>query len=181
MNSFLRKLRREGVVKQEEGAEQKLPTVQTSAGAGMVPVGVSQLPVDVYQTDQHIVIYAQIPGLDISKLEISIEGDNDVITIQGEYKRPEEEAHNGLSKGEFSLEECSWGQFYRQIILPQEIDFSLAEAKVKDGVLFLLLPMKGSAVKKFKMRVIKIGENTEPKKEMKVESFDPSTPIAVTI
>jgi HSP20 family molecular chaperone IbpA len=179
MNSFLRKLRREGVVKQEEVAEQKLPIAQTSANIGMVPVGVSQLPVDVYQTDEHIVIYAQIPGLDISKLEISIEGDNDVVTIQGEYKRPEGEAHNGLSKGEFSLEECSWGQFFRQIILPQEIDFSRAEAKVKDGVLFLLLPMKGTAAKKFKMHVVKINENIEPRVEPSLENINSGNPITV--
>jgi HSP20 family molecular chaperone IbpA len=176
MNSFLRKLRREGVVKQEEEVEQHLPASQTAANAGMVPAGVSQLPVDVYQTDAHIVVYAQIPGLDLSKLDISIEGDNDVVTIQGEYKRPEDEAHNGLGKGQFSLEECSWGQFFRQIILPQEIEASQAEAKVKDGVLFLLLPLKGVAVKKFKMRVVKIGEQAAPAKETVVAN----SPIVVT-
>ncbi|MCK9352239.1 MAG: Hsp20/alpha crystallin family protein [Candidatus Paceibacterota bacterium] len=179
MNSFLRKLKREGVVKQEEVAEQHLPTAQSSANAGMVPPGVSQLPVDVYQTDQHIVIYAQIPGLDLGKLDISIEGDNDVVTIQGEYKRPEDVAHNGLGKGEFSLEECSWGQFFRQIILPQEIDAAKAEAKVKDGVLFLSLPLKGVAAKKFKMRVVKIGEHIEPQPETLVTNIAAMSPVVI--
>jgi HSP20 family protein len=177
MNSFLRKLRREGVVKQEDTTE-PLPTAQSSVNAGLVPAGVSQLPIDVYQTDQHIVIYAQIPGLDISKLDISIEGDNDIVTIHGEYKRPEDEAHNGLGKGEFSLEECSWGQFFRQIILPQEIDAKNAEAKVKDGVLFLLLPLSGASSKKFKMRVVKINERVEPPKETKEESAAVPIPVA---
>jgi HSP20 family protein len=160
MNSFLRKLKREGVVKQEEATE-ALPAAQTSK-AGMVPPGVAQLPIDVYQTDAHIVVYAQIPGLDLANLDISIEGDNDVVTIQGEYKRPEEIHHteNG-NGGEFSLEECSWGQFFRQIILPQEIEAEAADAKVKDGVLVMKFPLKSSASKKFKMRVIKVGDMHE--------------------
>jgi len=165
MNSFLRKLKREGVVKQEE-AEQALPVAQTSK-VGMVPPGVAQLPIDVYQTDAHIVVYAQIPGLDISNLDISIEGDNDVVTIQGEYKRPEG-IHADVGSdgsGEFSLEECSWGQFFRQIILPQEIEAEAADAKVKDGVLIMKFPLKGAASKKFKMRVVKIGDMHEARPE----------------
>jgi HSP20 family molecular chaperone IbpA len=159
MNSFLRKLKREGVVKQEEATE-ALPVAQTSK-VGMVPPGVAQLPIDVYQTDAHIVVYAQIPGLDLSNLDISIEGDNDVVTIQGEYKRPEylhQVETEKKEEGEFSLEECSWGQFFRQIILPQEIEAEAADAKVKDGVLVMKFPLKGSSSKKFKMRVIKIGD-----------------------
>ena len=160
MNSFLRKLKREGVVKQEEPSD-SLPTTPVGHGSA-VPPGVSQLPVDVYQEDSRIVIYAQAPGLEFSNLDISIEGENDVITVQGEYKRPEHLviSEQDISKktGEFSLEECSWGQFYRQIILPHEVDTSLAEAKVKDGILIIILPVKNAAVKKIKMHVVKVGE-----------------------
>ncbi|MBI2120254.1 MAG: Hsp20/alpha crystallin family protein [Parcubacteria group bacterium] len=158
MNSFLRKLKREGIVKQDEAAGLPSPSVAKPGSAAVVS-GVAQLPVDVFQSDQSITIYAQIPGLNLDKLDISIEGDNDVVTIQGEYKRPEEvssEHHEG--SGEFSLEECTWGQCFRQIILPQEIDSESADAKVKDGVLILNLPLKNSSGKKIKMRVTKIGD-----------------------
>jgi HSP20 family protein len=159
MNSFLRKLKREGIVKQEEEAHLPNPSV-AKPGAATVLSGVTQLPVDVFQSDYNIVIYAQIPGLNLDKLDISIEGDNDVVTIQGEYKRPEEisAGHQEDHKGEFSLEECTWGQVFRQIILPQEIDSVTADAKVKDGVLILTLPLKNSTSKKVKMHVTKVGD-----------------------
>lgn len=158
MNSFLRKLKREGIVKQDEPTN-TLPNPSVAKPGATVLSGVTQLPVDVFQSDQNIIIYAQIPGLNLDKLDISIEGDNDVVTIQGEYKRPEDlSSVHQEGHGEFSLEECAWGQCFRQIILPQEIDSTTADAKVKDGVLVLTLPLKNSAGKKIKMRVTKVGD-----------------------
>lgn len=159
MNSFLRKLKREGVVKQDEPTN-ALPSPSVAKPGATVLSGVTQLPVDVFQSDQNIIIYAQIPGLNLDKLDISIEGDNDVVTIQGEYQRPEEvsSGHQQGGTGEFSLEECAWGQCFRQIILPQEIDSTAADAKVKDGVLILTLPLKNSTSKKIKMHVTKVGD-----------------------
>lgn len=172
MSSFLQKLRGKGVVEEESVDES-----DTSA----TPEGVTQLPVDVYQSDNEIIIYAQIPGTDISKLDVSIEGDNDVITVQGEQHRPEELARNAAHEqntdegsseggvaihvgarstsdalGEFSIEECAWGQFFRQVILPQEVDPSHASAKVKDGVLVLHLPLKEPNDNRIKMKVVKL-------------------------
>jgi HSP20 family protein len=164
MNSFLRKLKREGVVKQDEPSA-TLPSPSVSKPGAAVLPGVTQLPVDVFQSDQSIIIYAQIPGLNLEKLDISIEGDNDVVTIQGEYKRPEELAAEHHTTGEFSLEECAWGQCFRQIILPQEIDSTTADAKVKDGVLILTLPLKNSSVKKVRMHVTKIGDEHKQAEE----------------
>ena len=115
---------------------------------------------------------------------VSIEGENDVITVQGEQRRPEElgiaaapqeqhslqehdpangeevPIHIGSSHadtgGEFSFEECIWGQFFRQIILPQEVDPGRAVAKVKDGVLVLHLPLKEVSDNRIKMKIVKM-------------------------
>ena len=167
MNSFLRKLKREGIVKQDEPSNTTLPNPSVAKPGATVLSGVTQLPVDVFQSDHNIIIYAQIPGFNLEKLDISIEGDNDVVTIQGEYQRPEDlssEHHEGT--GEFSLEECAWGQCFRQIILPQEIDSTAADAKVKDGVLILTLPLKNSTSKKIKMRVTKVGDEHKQAEEV---------------
>jgi HSP20 family molecular chaperone IbpA len=178
MSSFLQKLRGKGVVEPEGAAGQ---AVQDDG-----PAGVTQLPVDVYQSDNEIIIYAQIPGTDVNKLDVSIEGENDVITVQGEQSRPENivamvsesveenpqqygdgenvQIHVGSSYagsgGEFSFEECAWGQFFRQIILPQEVDPSSASAKVKDGVLVLHLPFKELSDNKIKMKVVKFDDHS---------------------
>lgn len=151
----------------QDDASASLPSPSVAKPGAAIVSGVSQLPVDVFQSDVSIVIYAQIPGLNLDKLDISIEGDNDVVTIQGEYQRPSDIVgiHHEGSAGEFSLEECSWGQCFRQIILPQEIDSQSADAKVKDGVLILTLPLKNSVAKKIKMRVTKIGEDHKQPEE----------------
>lgn len=178
MSSFLQKLRGKGVVSpQDAHPAQPAAAAQTKAET---PSGVSQLPVDVYQSDSEIVIFAQIPGSDVAHLDVSIEGDNDIITIQGATRRPEElmhrtETNDAHSDGQqisvhqgqipivddphagFSLEECVWGKFYRQIILPQEVDATRAEAKAKDGVLVLRMPLKGHVSNKIRMHVEKLG------------------------
>jgi HSP20 family molecular chaperone IbpA len=171
MSSFLQKLRGKGVVEDQ--------TTEDAEQASITPAGVTQLPVDVYQSDSEIVIYAQIPGTDISKLDVSIEGENDVITVQGEQRRPEELGRGMMPEesgspdggevqihvgghpqsdlpGEFSFEECIWGQFFRQIILPQEVDPAHASAKVKDGVLVLHLPLKEPNDNRIKMKIVKL-------------------------
>jgi HSP20 family molecular chaperone IbpA len=44
---------------------------------------VAQLDVDVYQTEKMIVIYAQSSGADMNDVNVSIEGDADIVLIEG--------------------------------------------------------------------------------------------------
>jgi HSP20 family protein len=160
MSSFLQKLKGKGVIEDKDDAS--LHPTQNTAHAS-TPSGVTQLAVDVYQSDREIVIFAQISGAEIKDLDVSIEGDNDIITIQGQAHRPDalglsqDTSHD--DKAGFSLEECQWGKFYRQIILPEEVDAERAEAKAKDGVLILRLPLKGQASNKFRMQISKVAES----------------------
>jgi HSP20 family molecular chaperone IbpA len=90
-----------------------------------------------------IMVYAQIAGLQLEKLDVMIEGENDVITIKGERTRPNGEHFPNFdtTNKEKILGECSWGSFYRQIILPAEVDPEKTEAVMHEGVLMLLLPL----------------------------------------
>jgi HSP20 family protein len=101
-----------------------------------------QLDVDVYQTTDLIIVYAQAAGAELNDIHVSIEGDADVVLIEGKRLRPE---HLAFPKkkpdGSFFTEECVWGDFYRRIILPESVDITRAEAKVKNGVLVLVLPL----------------------------------------
>lgn len=101
-----------------------------------------QLDVDVFQTDDLIVVYAQAAGADMSDVHVSIEGDADIVLIEGRRLRPE---HIAFPKrkpdGAFVTEECIWGDFYRRIILPDSVDIENADAKIKNGVLILILPL----------------------------------------
>lgn len=134
---------------------------QQSQHQEVLPGHALQLPVDVYQSDTEIVIYAQLAGMDMQTLDVSISGENDVVSIQGSALRPERvlfPTHTG-GNGEFTLEECHWGDFYRQIILPDQIDPERAEAKTKDGVLALRLPLAGRGSRGLRLNVVRADDH----------------------
>ncbi len=131
--SFLQRLKGRGI-----RTEQRLQSSEEETALDKIV----QLDVDVYQNASMIVVYAQAAGAELTDIHVSIEGDADVVLIEGKRLRPE---HLAFPKkkpdGAFFTEECVWGDFYRRIILPESVDISHAEAKVKNGVLVLVLPL----------------------------------------
>ena len=131
--SFLQRLKGRGV-----RTEQRL---QSSAEETALDK-IVQLDVDVFQTTDLIVVYAHAAGAELSDIHVSIEGDADVVLIEGKRMRPTHLAFpKKVPDGAFFTEECIWGDFYRRIILPESVDIVNAEAKVKNGVLVLVLPL----------------------------------------
>jgi HSP20 family protein len=92
-----------------------------------------ELAIDVYETDKDIVIQSAIAGVRSEELDISLE--NDVVTIKGVRKNPNQEEEK-----QYFHEECFWGPFSRQVFLPEEVDTKNVEASIKEGVLTLRLP-----------------------------------------
>ncbi len=101
--------------------------------------GFLQLEVDIFQTSAEIIVVAPIPGVKPENVDISIENENDVVTIKGVRDLPDLIPENIKIKQ--LRTECEWGPFYRQIILPQEINVPEVEAKFKKGILVLHLPL----------------------------------------
>lgn len=131
--SFLQRLKGRGV-----RTEKRLQSSEEETALDKVV----QLEVDVFQTSGLIVVYAQAAGAELSDIHVSIEGDADIVLIEGKRLRPEYLAFpKKKPEGSFFTEECVWGDFYRRIILPESIDITKAEAKVKSGVLVLVLPL----------------------------------------
>lgn len=95
--------------------------------------GAGQLPVDVYQNENEIVIRSFVAGVRSDSLDISIT--RDMVTIGG-AREPREE----VDSGDYFHQELYWGAFSRTILLPQEIDVDGAAASAKDGLLTLILP-----------------------------------------
>lgn len=116
---------------------------------------VSQLHVDVFQSERMIVVYAQSAGADMNDVHVSIEGDADIVLIEGKRVRPEYLVFpKAKAKGTFVAEECTWGEFYRRIILPESVNIETADAKIKNGVLILVLPLlKPSEKEKVQLKV----------------------------
>lgn len=132
--SFLQRLKGRGV---RNGDESLLSDAEETAVDK-----VAQLHVDVFQSESMIVIYAQSAGADMNDVHVSIEGDADIVLIEGKRIRPEYIVFPKKKvRGAFVAEECVWGDFYRRIILPESVNIDKAEAKIKNGVLILMLPL----------------------------------------
>jgi HSP20 family protein len=102
-----------------------------------------RLPLDVYATDDEIVIQAAVPGLKPEDVEITLEGDT--LTIKGEFKAP-------LENVNYLLQERGYGVFVRTLTLNIPVEADKATARFENGLLTLVLP-KAQAVRP---RVIKV-------------------------
>lgn len=92
-----------------------------------------QLTVDVFETDKDIIIQSAVAGVEPEDLDISIE--KDMVSIKGKRERKIEEKTEN-----FFYQECFWGRFSREVVLPSEVDKNKAEASMKNGVLTIKIP-----------------------------------------
>lgn len=107
--------------------------------------GEGQLTIDVYQTDNDIIIKSTIAGVKPEDLDVSI--NNDMLTIRGERKQEEE-----ISQEDYYYQECYWGGFSRSVILPVDVLPDKVEASMKNGILTIKLP-KADTTKAKKIQV----------------------------
>jgi HSP20 family protein len=89
-----------------------------------------QLPVDIYSTEDEVVIKAVVAGVNPDDVEITIEGDT--LTIKGETKGPEDV--------DYICQEHCYGPFARTFTLNVPIQADKATAEFENGVLTLTLP-----------------------------------------
>jgi len=89
--------------------------------------------VDVDETDDHVRVTAELPGLEEKDFELTLEADR--LILRGEKKREHEEER---SEG-YRLER-SYGRFERHIPLPCEVQPDEAKATFRQGVLTVTLP-----------------------------------------
>lgn len=92
-----------------------------------------ELPVDMYQTEEMIVIRALVAGVSPEDLDISIT--RDMVTIRG-VREEYQEAHDDS----YYHRELFWGSFSRTLLLPEEVAIDEAEAQEKHGLLEIKLP-----------------------------------------
>jgi HSP20 family protein len=98
------------------------------------PEEVPQLTVDVYRKGDSIFIISTVAGISHSDLDISIE--NNTLSIKGFRNKPYE-----TTEIETLLEECVWGEFFREITINENLDVSKIKAILKDGILNIEIPI----------------------------------------
>lgn len=92
--------------------------------------GVAQLPVDIYSTEDEIIIKAAVPGVNPDDVEITIEGDT--LTIKSETQAPE--------NVDYICQEYCYGPFARTFNLNVPIQTDKVTAEFENGLLTLTLP-----------------------------------------
>ncbi|MCG8510839.1 MAG: Hsp20/alpha crystallin family protein [Rhodospirillales bacterium] len=97
---------------------------------GRAEQGAGWYPVDIRETDDHLIVEAEMPGF--KKNEVNITLENKVLTITAERK--EEKA-----EGQSHLTERRIRRVSRAFRLPVEVDENKVEATLNDGVLTLSL------------------------------------------
>ncbi|MBS1253651.1 MAG: Spore protein SP21 [Anaerolineales bacterium] len=102
--------------------------VRPSRGEGALTV-----PVDMYETDEDIVVSAAVPGLKPEDVDINITGST--LTLKGGF-RSEEEGE----RGDVHFQERRYGKFQRSMSLPANISIEEVDAVFEGGVLKITLP-----------------------------------------
>jgi HSP20 family protein len=95
--------------------------------------GWSAPAIDMYQTDNDVVVRAALPGFKADDVQINVTGD--VLTIRGEIKHEEEQQEKS-----WHIREHRWGSFERSISLPTDVVSDRAQADFDNGILTITLP-----------------------------------------
>lgn len=116
-------------MKEFESMAQKLqryfedfPTIGLDLGTSFSP------RIDISETDKHIIVEAEIPG--VKKEDIKITLQDNILTIKGEKNQEEEKKDKN-----FFRSERSYGSFSRSFTLPVEVNGDKVDAKCADGAL----------------------------------------------
>nr|WP_321467973.1 Hsp20/alpha crystallin family protein [uncultured Desulfobulbus sp.] len=92
--------------------------------------------VDIYETEQEVVVLADVPGVLPGGIDLSLE--DNILTIQAQR-----EASKPL--GRLILEEYETGHYLRRFTVAESIDQEKIQASMTNGVLKVCLPKVGPA------------------------------------
>jgi HSP20 family protein len=91
-------------------------------------------PIEVAYRDGNLVVSAELPGLDDEDITVTIR--DNAIVIEGERQIEKEESEGGVQRTELR-----YGQFYREIPLPDGANADQARAEFNGGVLQITVPV----------------------------------------
>ena len=89
--------------------------------------------VDIFETENELVLTAEIPGIDEKDIEIKLE--DNTLTLKGERKFEKE-----TKEENYHRIERAYGSFYRSFTLPPYIDQDKISAEHQNGILKVIMP-----------------------------------------
>lgn len=99
----------------------------------LAPLRAADLAMDLYETNEEVVVKATLPGVKPEEVDITITGNT--LTIRGESKQ-----ENEIKEENYIRRERRSGSFSRSVTLPGGLKSDKAEATFEDGVLTLKVP-----------------------------------------
>lgn len=97
------------------------------------PVG--QIALDVLENHESIYILAPVAGIELGDIDISV--NETTLTISWIRNKPQEFYEHEM---QVKNEECFWGKFLRNVILPENMDFSSVKAVMENNLLVIHIP-----------------------------------------
>ena len=89
--------------------------------------------IDMFQTDDEIVVKAALPGIKAEEVQINVTGE--VLTLKGEVQQNQE-----MKEKAWHIREQRLGSFERSIALPTDVVADKAKADFENGILTITLP-----------------------------------------
>ena len=103
--------------------------------------------IDLYETEDNLILKAEIPGLSPEDLDISIT--NDILTFKGEMKKEFAQERENYHRMERRYE-----SFSRNIQLPSRVVIKDVEATYREGIVTIIMPKcKPEITKKVKIKI----------------------------
>ncbi len=122
-----------------EEMQRTLTRLLDETTGGVRPSEGTWLPaVDIRETDDALIVTAELPGID--KKDVHLDIRDGVLTISGERKYEKDVKEENVHRIE-----RAYGRFSRSFALPRNVDTDKVEAKMDKGVLEIRLPKKESA------------------------------------
>ena len=88
---------------------------------------------DVYETDEKVVVTVELPGIAAGDVEVSVE--ESTLTVSGTREFASE-----VTEESYHRIERRYGSFSRAVSLPPQVDTGKVDARFEDGVLSIELP-----------------------------------------
>ncbi len=124
-----------------------MPASRKGEEKDLMPRAPGRPAVDIYETENEVVLTAEIPGVDEKDIEIKVEDNN--LTIRGERKFEKE-----TKEENYHRIERAYGSFFRSFALPTYVDQDRIEAEHENGVLKIRMP-KRAELKPRKVKILK--------------------------
>ncbi len=121
-----------------EDMQRGLSRILDDTSFGTTETGQWAPAVDIRETDDALLVQAELPGID--KKDVKLEVKDSVLTISGERNYEKDVKEENVHRIE-----RSYGRFVRSFSLPSNVDTDRVNASMKNGILEIRLPKKESA------------------------------------